>query len=44
MQEFLENQETEEAFIETLENAEIECVLDGTCNSQKCGRCHSKVF
>lgn len=44
MQVHLEEQEAEEIFVEALENAEIEYALDGTCNSQACGRCRSKVF
>ncbi|MBQ9342249.1 MAG: hypothetical protein IJK13_02320 [Lachnospiraceae bacterium] len=34
----------EEAFVEALEEAEIVYASDGTCNSQACGRCRSKVF
>ncbi len=40
----IKEREAEELFVEALENAEIMYELKGTCNSQACGRCRSKVF
>lgn len=37
-------EEAEEVFVEALEEAEIVYASDGTCNSQACGCCRSKVF